>query len=109
GDHKVRTHQKIRLKVPGSRTIITEKETVEIKNTIITTTVGRVIFDDILPKGMPYYNPALKKKNIPRVIPDCHKLLGKQATIAILDDLKELGFKASTLAGLSFGKNDMRM
>src|SRR4029078_8051259 len=96
GDHKVRTHQKIRLKVPGSRTIITEKETVEIKNTIITTTVARVIFDDILPKGMPYYNLALKKKNISRVITDCHKLLGKQATIGLLEDVKDLRFKAAT-------------
>jgi DNA-directed RNA polymerase subunit beta' len=109
GDKKVRTHQRIRLKITGSRTIITERDTQVVKDTIITTTVGRVLFDDILPKGMPYYNLALKKKNISRVITDCHKLLGKQATIAILDDVKALGFKASTLAGLSFGKNDMRM
>ncbi len=109
GDKKVRTHQRVRLRLRARRKVITEKETVELENTTITTTVGRVVFDDILPKGMPYYNLPLKKKLLAQVIIDCHKLLGKQATIQLLDDLKALGFKASTLAGLSIGKNDMRM
>ncbi|HYC77233.1 MAG TPA: DNA-directed RNA polymerase subunit beta' [Planctomycetota bacterium] len=109
GDHKVRTHQRIRLKIHGRRTVMTEKETVDVEDAVIVTTVGRVLFDDILPKGMPFYNFALRKKRLSDVIVDCHKRLGKQATIKLLDDLKALGFRASTLAGLSFGKDDMRM
>jgi DNA-directed RNA polymerase subunit beta' len=109
GDGKVRTQQKIRLKIRDRRVVVTEKEAAEVEDAWIVTTVGRVVFDNILPKGMPFYNFALRKKRLSDVIVDCHKRLGKTATIKLLDDLKALGFKASTQAGLSFGKDDMRM
>src|SRR5439155_18635651 len=73
------------------------------------TTVGRVLFNDILPHGMPFYNYSLTKKNIGGVISDCHKLLGKGATLRLLDDIKELGFKSATRSGMSFAKNDMKV
>ncbi len=41
------------------------------------------------------------------LISDCHKMLGKGATLRLLDDIKEIGFKSATRAGLSFAKNDM--
>jgi DNA-directed RNA polymerase subunit beta' len=73
------------------------------------TTVGRCIFNDILPPGMPFYNYELDKKGIAALISDCHRLLGRDATLKLLDDLKDLGFKAATRAGLSFAKDDMRV
>ncbi|MSR74519.1 MAG: DNA-directed RNA polymerase subunit beta' [Planctomycetes bacterium] len=109
GDHKVLTHQRIRFRISGRRTILDEKGKTVVENKLIDTTVGRVIFDDRLPVGMPFYNKALKKKSLAEVIVDCHKLLGMSTTLKLLDDLKETGFKASTMAGLSFGKNDMRI
>jgi DNA-directed RNA polymerase subunit beta' len=75
----------------------------------VSTTVGRVIFNDILPPGMPFYNYQLDKKGISGLISDCHRLLGRDATLTLLDDLKDLGFKSSTRAGLSFAKDDMRV
>ena len=74
----------------------------------ILTTVGRVIFNDILPSEMPYYNYALTSKGASRVIADTYAKLGRPATIDLLDKLKNLGFKRSTLAGLSFGITDIR-
>jgi DNA-directed RNA polymerase subunit beta' len=73
------------------------------------TTIGRAIFNDILPEGMPYYNYELTKKGIAGLINDCHRLLGRDATLTLLDDLKDLGFKSATRAGLSFAKDDMRI
>ncbi|MCP4833924.1 MAG: DNA-directed RNA polymerase subunit beta', partial [Phycisphaera sp.] len=73
------------------------------------TTIGRVIFNDILPEGMPFYNYDLNKKGIQALISDCYHLLGRDATLRLLDDLKNLGFKSSTRAGLSFGKDDVRI
>jgi DNA-directed RNA polymerase subunit beta' len=73
----------------------------------ITTTIGRAIFNDILPSGMPFYNYELNKGGIQALISDCHRLLGRDATLRLLDDLKDLGFKAATRAGLSFGKDDI--
>ncbi|HVS19083.1 MAG TPA: DNA-directed RNA polymerase subunit beta' [Planctomycetota bacterium] len=75
----------------------------------LTTTIGRAIFNDILPPGMPYYNYELDKRGVQGLISDCHRLLGRDATLKLLDDLKDLGFKASTRAGLSFAKDDIRI
>ena len=77
--------------------------------TRIETTVGRVLFNDILPFGMPFYNYTLDKKKLGGLISDCHKLLGKGSTLRLLDDIKNVGFKSATRAGLSFAKNDMRV
>ena len=76
---------------------------------IVETTVGRLIFNDILPAGMPYYNYPLSQKGAGRVIADCYHRLGRAATIDLLDEVKALGFKRSTLAGLSIGVHDLRV
>jgi len=73
------------------------------------TTIGRAIFNDILPPGMPFYNYELDKRGVNSLISDCHRLLGRDATLRLLDDLKDLGFKSSTRAGLSFASSDIRV
>jgi DNA-directed RNA polymerase subunit beta' len=75
---------------------------------VIMTTVGRVIMSDILPKGMPFYNYALTSGGQSRVIADTYAACGRPETIDLLDNLKTLGFKRSTLAALSFGITDIR-
>jgi DNA-directed RNA polymerase subunit beta' len=75
----------------------------------IITTVGRLMFNDILEEGMPFYNCALGKKGCARVIDDTYAYRGRPATIALLDNMKEVGFKRSTTAGLSFGITDLRI
>jgi DNA-directed RNA polymerase subunit beta' len=75
---------------------------------VILTTVGRCIFNDILPREMPFYNYALTAKGTSRVIADTYERLGRPATIDLLDNMKMLGFRRSTLAGLSFGITDIR-
>jgi DNA-directed RNA polymerase subunit beta' len=75
---------------------------------VVLTTVGRCIFNDILPEAMPFYNYALTSGGGSRVIADTYATLGRPATIQLLDDMKALGFKRSTLAGLSFGVTDIR-
>ncbi len=88
---------------------VVDEETGETRRAYLATTVGRALFNDILPPGMPFYNYQLVKKGIAGLISDCHRLLGRDATLTLLDDLKDLGFKASTRAGLSFAKDDMRV
>ncbi|MDP7346801.1 MAG: DNA-directed RNA polymerase subunit beta' [Phycisphaeraceae bacterium] len=79
------------------------------QNRRIVTSVGRLLFNDILDDGMPYYNCALGKKGGSRVIDDTYARMGRPATITLLDRLKEIGFKRSTTAGLSFGITDLRI
>ncbi len=73
-------------------------------NEFIDTTVGRVIFNRILPeeiREVKYFNSLLTKAEIQDVIQDCHNRVGTSKTALFLDRLKELGFKYSTRGGLS--------
>ncbi|MEZ6141355.1 MAG: DNA-directed RNA polymerase subunit beta' [Zavarzinella sp.] len=75
---------------------------------IINTTVGRVIFNQILHPIMPFYDVSLSSKQLSRIIADCYQLLGRKATIELLDNMKEIGFHESTRSGLSFAASDLR-
>ncbi len=108
---KIGMHTMIKVRVDRDHVVTNDSkpETPIPANKILTTTVGRLIFNDILPVGMPFYNVALSAKGGSRVIADCYKFLGRPATIDLLDNMKELGFKNSTLAGLSFAITDLRI
>ncbi len=79
------------------------------ENRRLITTVGRVLFSEILGDGMPFYNCSIGKKGCARVIDDTYDYCGRAATIDLLDAMKNIGFKQSTLAGLSFGVTDLRI
>ncbi len=74
---------------------------------IIETTVGRVIFNEVIFPEFGFVNELLDKKKIGAIISDCYKRFGQGKTIKLLDDLKELGFINATLAGISIGIGDM--
>ncbi len=105
---KFRIHDNVKLRLEEGTLCAVEPGKWE-PGGMIETTVGRVLFNDILPFGMPFYNYTLNKKKLGGLISDCHKLLGKSATLRLLDDIKDIGFKSATRAGLSFAKNDMRV
>ena len=105
---KLRVHDHVTLKLPEGTTVARAPGKWE-PMARVETTVGRVVFNDILPHGMPFYNYPLTKKNIQGVVSDCNKLLGKGPTLRLLDEIKELGFKSATRSGMSFGKNDMKV
>ncbi len=86
----------------------TAPEPMPASNRVITT-VGRLLFNDTCPPNMPYYNCAVGKKGCSRVIDDVFAYCGKAETIDFLDRMKSLGFKRSTLAGLSFSVSDLRI
>src|SRR5882724_2544522 len=74
----------------------------------VTTTVGRVIFNDILKHEMAFYDLALSGKHLSRIIADCYQVLGRRETIDLLDRMKEIGFRESTRSGLSFSTDDLK-
>jgi len=78
----------------------------------IDTTVGRVLFNQILPDGVSddnYFNELLTKKRLEQIIAQCHIKVGNKLTADFLDNLKELGFKLSTKGGLSVGIDDVEI
>jgi DNA-directed RNA polymerase subunit beta' len=77
------------------------------KGKIVTTTVGRAIFNDIVPPELGFINMALEKKALEGLVGDCHRQLGPYRTAVFLDRLKELGFEFATIAGLTVGIDDI--
>ena len=61
----------------------------------------------LLPKGMPFYNMPLRSKDLAEVISDCYEILGRRKTIDLLDTMNRIGFRQSTLSGLSFATDDL--
>src|SRR5690349_8055984 len=82
-----------------------EVQTVQSK--VINTTVGRVILNSALPKGMPYVNGLLKKKGLQQLVQYCYLRFGLEKTVEMLDSLKTLGFTYATRSGLSIGIDDL--
>jgi DNA-directed RNA polymerase subunit beta' len=112
-DHgKIKIHERITVRLEGFEEIV-DSQTGTPKpmpaNRRVVTTAGRLLFSEILEPGMPYYNCALGKKGCARVIDDCYAYAGRPGTIDLLDRMKEIGFKQSTIAGLSIGMTDMRI
>ncbi|MEQ8765815.1 MAG: DNA-directed RNA polymerase subunit beta', partial [Planctomycetota bacterium] len=112
-DHgRISTHAKIKVRLDADRVVIDKPYGEDIpipENRLVDTTVGRIVFNDIMPKGVPFYNFDADKKALSFIIADCHNRLGHLRLLKVLDDLKELGFKRCTLAGLSFSKDDLKI
>ena len=86
---------------------ISQIEPVHYRKQYLETTVGRVILNEHLPEGLPFINGLLKKKGATELVSYCYRLLGREKTVEMLDELKALGFRFSTLSGLSIGIDDM--
>jgi DNA-directed RNA polymerase subunit beta' len=104
---KVHTHAKIEVRLPASRCLREDLGKAGAGGKRIKTTVGRIAFNSMLPEGMPYYNSPLRSGELAKVISDCYELLGRRATIDLLDDMNRLGFHTATRSGLSFATDDL--
>src|SRR5881275_819088 len=82
-------------------------EPINSERSFLNTTVGRAILNDHLPEGMPYINGLLKKKGIGQLVTYCYLRFGLEITVKMLDEVKDLGFRYATKAGLSIGIDDM--
>ena len=103
-EEAIGTHSRIRFRNPdyGVNTIYGSKE---IK--VLETTAGRVIFNQIWPAELGFYNKVCGKKQLSDIIWRCYKAVGQQRTVETLDRLKEMGFRSATKAGISIGITDM--
>ena len=103
-EEAIGTHSRIRFRNPdyGVSTIYGSKE---IK--VLETTAGRVIFNQIWPAELGFYNKVCGKKQLSDIIWRCYKAVGQQRTVETLDRLKEMGFRSATKAGISIGITDM--
>ncbi len=71
------------------------------------TTVGRIIFNQVVPKELGYVNIELSKKELAGLMERCYKTIGHNRTIQLLEDIKNLGYRFATRAGISISIADM--
>ena len=73
------------------------------------TTVGRVLFGEVLPPGVPFeaVNLLMTKKELTKLIDACYRQAGHRDTVIMLDRIKDLGFYYATRAGISISVDDM--
>lgn len=117
---KVGTHARIYVRLPHEKKVIFQNKEGKLdeldrnpnaggsKSGLVLTTVGRVIFNDILHAKMAFYDIGMTSKNLARVISDCYQLMGRRETIDLLDRMKDVGFRESTRSGLSFATDDLK-
>ncbi len=110
GSGKVHIHARVKVRMPAERRVIDHaNDDIEPdEHGLHETTPGRIIFNDILPEGMPFYNHEMGKKDLKKVIHDCYQTKGRKSTLRLLDSMKDIGVKAATRAGLSFSVDDLR-
>jgi DNA-directed RNA polymerase subunit beta' len=75
----------------------------------IQTTVGRVIFNSVVPRELGFWNTTMGKKELGDIVFSAYRVAGLRPTTVFLDALKDFGFRYSTFGGVSVGIEDMEI
>ncbi len=84
------------LRIPGSKKPVK-------------TCVGRIIFNEALPKEFGFRNQLIDKKALKQLTAECYRRFGNEVTAAMLDEIKSIGFKYSTKSGLTMSVSDLEI
>ncbi|MEI7750067.1 MAG: DNA-directed RNA polymerase subunit beta' [Candidatus Moraniibacteriota bacterium] len=79
------------------------------KGELIETSAGRVLFNDILPENLRFMNEEFVKKSLNGIMARMLEEVGQEETAKFADRLKDLGFKAVSLSGISWGMDDLKV
>jgi DNA-directed RNA polymerase subunit beta' len=80
---------------------------VRINGKFYETSVGRLIFNQLLPGELGFINKQINKNSLSGIVSSTYKVCNLARTAKLLDDAKELGFKFATTSGLSFSISDL--
>ncbi len=112
GEHKLFTDvNEAKIALEMKEVDLHAKIRTKVDNKVIHTTIGRLIIKEILPDFVPtsLWNKILKKKDIGTLVDFIYKEGGYEVTPKFLDNLKNLGFKYATDAGISISIDDIRV
>ena len=102
---------RIRVRVPAGTRVWTEATAVEPftigdPHDWIETTVGRIIFNEMLPDTLGFHNYVMREDEIDAVVHQCYSELGNSSTATVLDEMKRLGFEYATRSGTTIAIKD---
>ncbi len=83
------------------------KINVRLDGTIYNTTIGRIIFNEILPEWSAFVNTTVNTGILKKIVGELFRNHGCQITVDFLDKLKDLGFRYATYSGISIGIEDI--
>ncbi|KUK79744.1 MAG: DNA-directed RNA polymerase subunit beta' [Microgenomates bacterium 39_7] len=79
------------------------------KSKVITTTLGRLEFNNILPEEMEFINQSIDSEKVKDIIAQAIEDYDEEVVSHIIDDIKDLGFKAATTSGVSVSVTDCHL
>jgi DNA-directed RNA polymerase subunit beta' len=93
--------------------IIDLREEIEVRdkesNERIKTSVGRIIFNEVLPPELGFHNKVIDKSTLKQLATDCCHLLSDEETGKVLDSIKQLGFHYASKSGITIAVNDIEV
>ena len=104
-DRPPRPHEKARIFGDSDEVILAHQDgrvllhdpiKVKVNGEVIETTVGRIVFNDIIPPEMGFINHAMDKRALEQLVGECHRTLGPYRTSLFLDSLKEIQWEFVT-------------
>ncbi|MEK7188469.1 MAG: DNA-directed RNA polymerase subunit beta' [Patescibacteria group bacterium] len=95
---KIELRQKINVRM--------DKIEDRVDRRILETTIGRIYFNEVLPKNFGFINEAVKSTLIKDVLTTAYKTCDREIVVRLIDDIKHLGFWGGTISGVSFGIKD---
>ncbi|NCC81752.1 MAG: DNA-directed RNA polymerase subunit beta' [Clostridia bacterium] len=106
----VSIHAKIRVKTPEDLWVIDTKGKEHYKKgDFLETTVGRVLFNRVVPPKIGFFNTPMRKKELGKLVGRAFEILGASQTAEMLDGIKSQGFKFSTQAGITISVDDIKV
>jgi DNA-directed RNA polymerase subunit beta' len=76
-------------------------------DTRVVTTVGRIIFNQIVPDRLRFKNVNMKRTELRRLVDECYRVLGPEETAHVVDGIKAVGFEYSTRGGMTIAVSDI--
>ncbi len=101
----------VRAAYDGGVASIHARIKVRMDGKFVETTVGRIIFRDIVPSEIPFdaINKPMTKKALGELVDTCFSVAGDKKTVLLADRIKDLGYFHATKAGISIGIEDMKI
>ncbi|MEK7442667.1 MAG: DNA-directed RNA polymerase subunit beta' [Chloroflexota bacterium] len=75
----------------------------------IETSVGRVLFNRIMPEEMRFVNVLLDKNGLQKLVTQCYQVVGSDITTDVVDEIKSIGFKYATRSGTTIAVSDLHV
>jgi DNA-directed RNA polymerase subunit beta' len=73
------------------------------------TSIGRIMFNEVLPQELGYFNRVIDKSTLKQIATRCCKLLPDEETGKVLDNIKRLGFHYASKSGITIAMNDIEV